>query len=76
MTEAEAPDDMYMTREMASQYIEATFKIKCSPKTLAKFAWMGNGPTRLRAGKSVVYLKHDLEDWAIRRLRSVKGSAQ
>jgi hypothetical protein len=65
----------FLTRAEASEYIVGRYRFACSPKQLAKLAWMGEGPIRLRSGKSVVYRKSDLDAWALARLRPIEGKA-
>lgn len=54
-----------LRRTEAADYIQETFGIPCSPKTLAKLAVIGmEGPAFRRAGRWPLYSKSDLDEWA------------
>jgi len=46
-----------LTRAEAGDYL------RLAPKTLAKWAWAGQGPAYYRAGGRVVYEKSELDRW-------------
>jgi hypothetical protein len=52
-------------RREAAKYIEDTYNIPCSPKTLAKLACIGSdGPPFRMAGRIPLYPKAGLDAWA------------
>lgn len=54
---------------------EAATYIGCSPRTLEKRRQTGGGPVYLKLGRSVVYLRSDLDKW-LRACRRVSTSNQ
>jgi hypothetical protein len=66
-----------LRRREAAAHIEDTYGIPCSPKTLAKYAVIGGGPTFQKAGKTPLYAASDLEAWAESRLsRPVRSTSE
>ena len=55
-------------RDGASAYIQETYGIPCSPKTLAKYAVVGGGPAFRKAGRFPLYADPDLDAWARSKL--------
>ena len=47
----------FFTRPEAGDYL------RLSPKTLAKWAWAGQGPAYFHAGGRVLYKKTDIDSW-------------
>ena len=42
---------------------EAAEEIRCPVSTLARWAWLGIGPSYVRAGRRALYRRSDLEAW-------------
>jgi hypothetical protein len=54
----------HLRRVQAAKYVEATYSIPCSPKTLAKYACVGGGPPFRLAGRFPLYPTSGLDAWA------------
>jgi hypothetical protein len=64
-------------RTEAAAYIQEKHGIPCAPKTLAKYAVMGGGPTFRKAGKVPLYELSDLDAWAESKLsKPVRSTAE
>jgi hypothetical protein len=63
---ASTPKQPYLRRPQAAKYVEETWGIPCSPKSLAKWAVVGcgSGPAFRKAGKFPIYETADLDAWA------------
>jgi excisionase family DNA binding protein len=46
-----------LTEREASEYL------RVAPRTLQRWRQLGRGPRFVRAGRRVLYRKHDLDDW-------------
>lgn len=57
-----------MRRAEAARYIREAHGIPCAPATLAKYACLGGGPPFRKAGKFPIYVRDDLDAWALQRL--------
>ena len=57
-----------MRRAEAARYIREAHGIPCAPATLAKYACLGGGPPFRKAGKFPIYVRDDLDTWALQRL--------
>ena len=55
---------LYLRRDQAAEYIRTRWGIPCKPRTLAKRASVGGGPTFRKAGRFPLYTQADLDDWA------------
>ena len=58
----------FLNRDAAAAYVRETWGLRCSPKTLAKYAVTGDGPMFRKDGQSVVYTAADLDTWAEKRV--------
>ena len=57
--------DRLLRRTVAAQYVNDTYGIPCSPKTLAKLACVGSkGPPFRLAGRIPLYPVSGLDEWA------------
>jgi hypothetical protein len=57
--------DRLLRRTDAAKYVSDTYGIPCSPKTLAKIACVSSeGPPFRLAGRTPLYPKSGLDDWA------------
>jgi hypothetical protein len=56
--------DPHLRRVPAAKYVEDTYGIPCSPKTLAKYACIGDGPPFRLAGRFPLYPVSGLDKWA------------
>ena len=54
----------HLRRVQAAKYVEDTYGIPCSPKTLAKYACIGGGPPFRLAGRFPLYPISGLDEWA------------
>jgi hypothetical protein len=54
----------HLRRFKAARYIEDTYSVPCSPKTLAKLACVGGGPPFRLAGRFPLYPVSGLDAWA------------
>jgi hypothetical protein len=54
----------HLRRLPAAKYVEDTYGIPCSPKTLAKYACVGGGPPFRLAGRFPLYPVSGLDGWA------------
>lgn len=59
---------IYIARRFAAKYVRETFGVRCSEKWLAKLAVTGGGPNFYKDGRSVLYLRHELETWVRSRI--------
>ena len=57
-----------MRHAEAARYIREAHGIPCAPATLAKYACLGGGPPFRKAGKFPIYVRDDLDAWALQRL--------
>lgn len=65
---APQPEPM-LRRDKAAKYIETTYGMPCSPKTLAKLACVSSeGPPFRKAGRTPLYARADLDAWAKARI--------
>lgn len=62
------PQAINMRRAEAARYIREAHGIPCAPATLAKYACLGSGPPFRKAGKFPIYVRDDLDAWALQRL--------
>lgn len=63
----------YLTRQEAAAYINEC-GLPCSPKTLAKLACTGGGPTYQRFGLKAVYTPENLDRWIKSKLSGPMAS--
>jgi hypothetical protein len=66
--EDQAKLERHARRNEAATYIETTYGIPCSPKTLAKWACIGGGPAFRKAGRIPLYPFSGLDAWAQSKL--------
>jgi hypothetical protein len=59
---------MYLRRISAAEYVEKKFGLRCSPKTLAKYAVLGGGPEFRKAGRTPIYEPLKLDEWVESRI--------
>jgi hypothetical protein len=59
-----AKPEPHLHRVPAAKYVEDTYGIPCSPKTLAKYACVGGGPPFRLAGRFPLYPVSGLDAWA------------
>jgi hypothetical protein len=72
----EKPTKRYRTRVEAAQYITDNW-FPCSPKTLAKLAVIGGGPSFRKAGRTPLYTDSDCDDYARSKIGpSVRSTAE
>jgi hypothetical protein len=58
--------EQLLRRSQAAKYVENTYNVPCSPKTLAKLACVSsNGPPFLLAGRFPLYPTSGLDAWAL-----------
>lgn len=67
MTQADTSSRLLRRTEAAS-YVERTYGIPCTQKTLAKLAVVGGGPAYRKAGPFPLYSGSDLDAWAKAKL--------
>jgi hypothetical protein len=60
----------FLNRQRAAEYIEATWGLPCSPRTLAKLASVGGGPMFHKALGVAVYEPQSLDIWAQSKISS------
>jgi hypothetical protein len=66
-----------LRRYEAAPYVENRWGYPLSPKTLAKFAVIGGGPSFRKAGRFPLYDPTDLDDWVRGRLtRKVTSTSE
>jgi hypothetical protein len=58
----------YLLRNEAAQYVREKWGLRCAPRTLAKLACIGGGPTFRIAGRSPLYEPEQLDSWAQSRI--------
>jgi hypothetical protein len=66
--ELKAKLERHVRRSVAATYIETTYGIPVSPKTLAKWACIGGGPAFRKAGRIPLYPISGLDAWAQSKL--------
>jgi hypothetical protein len=67
----------YLSRVAAAAYIRENYALRCSPKTLGKYASQGGGPYYRKRRRAVIYDKADLDAWAQEHLsRPVRTAAE
>ena len=54
----------HLRRVPAAKYVEDTYGLPCSPKTLAKYSCVGGGPPFSLAGRFLLYPVSGLDAWA------------
>jgi hypothetical protein len=59
-----------LRRAEASEYVQERWGYPLSPRTLAKLACVGGGPTFRRASRFPLYDKEDLDAWVRAKLTS------
>jgi hypothetical protein len=59
----------YLSRVEAAEFI-GLHGLPCSPRTLAKLACLGGGPSYRRYGRNAIYTEADLEQWMEAKLDS------
>jgi len=52
-----------LRRAEAAQYVHENWGYPCSPRTLAKYAVIGGGPSFRKAGRFPLYHPDDLDGW-------------
>jgi hypothetical protein len=57
----------YLRRKDAGEYLKQTYG-HSSERSLAKLATLGGGPTYRKVGRIVVYLREDLDAWALAKI--------
>ncbi|MGM4902754.1 hypothetical protein AB8B21_27860 [Tardiphaga sp. 866_E4_N2_1] len=57
-----------LTRKEAAHYLSNVIGLPTKPRTLAKWATVGGGPSYRKAGRRVLYERADLWDWAQKKL--------
>jgi hypothetical protein len=63
-----------LRRTEAAQYIKDKWGYPCSPRTLAKYAVIGGGPSFRRAGRFPLYHPDDLDSWVNGKLSGLVTS--
>ena len=58
----------FLNRQRAAEYIETTWGLPCSPRTLAKLASVGGGPVFHKALGAAVYEPQNLDSWAASKI--------
>jgi len=58
----------YFRRVRAADYVRNTYNLPCQPSLLAKLACIGGGPVFHKAGRTPIYLRTALDEWARARL--------
>ena len=61
-------------RTEAAQYIKEKWGYPCSPRTLAKYAVIGGGPSFRKAGRYPLYHPDDLDRWVSDKLTDLVTS--
>ena len=69
MTEKSEPARRFYRRDAAALYLRERWGLRCSTKTLAKWACQGGGPRMSYSGRFPVYDEADLDAWAFNRMR-------
>ena len=59
-----AKPEPHLRRVPAAKYVEHTYGLPCSPKTLAKYSCVGGGPPFSLAGRFLLYPVSGLDAWA------------
>jgi len=60
-------EQRYLRRKETAEYLK--IKYGCgSWRTLAKLAVNGGGPVFRKFGRAVLYLRHDLDAWAVEKI--------
>jgi len=55
----------YLNREQAAEYLRTRYGLKIKASSLREYARTGRGPCYIRAGIAAVYIKKDLNQWAL-----------
>lgn len=63
----------FLRRKAAGEYLKTRYGF-CSEKSLAKMATLGGGPIFRKAGTAALYLKDDLDRWALSRIGEPQAS--
>ena len=63
----------YLRRGAAGEYLKTKFGFG-SARSLAKLATMGGGPVYRRAGRLIIYLPADLDEWATAKISEPQSS--
>lgn len=63
-----------LLRKDAAEYLSIAHGIKCAPRTLAKYACLGDGPPFQRQGRIILYPRELLDQWASARLSAILRS--
>src|SRR5829696_7532396 len=58
------PAEPFMPPELACVYLRQTWGIRRSVPSLSTYRCRGGGPAFKKAGRSVLYARHDLDAWA------------
>jgi hypothetical protein len=75
-TETTAPRRM-LRRTEAADYVQERWGYPLSPRTLAKLACVGGGPTFRRASRFPLYERSDLDEWVRSKLsRAVRTTSE
>ena len=73
MSESLPKKPLYRTDE-ASQYLIETHGVNVAPRTLDKLRSVGGGTEFQKFGRSVLYPRHGLDDWALEKLGEPRRS--
>ena len=63
-----------LRRAEAAQYVRDKWGYPCSPRTLAKYAVIGGGPSFRKAGRYPLYHPDDLDGWVSDKLSDLVAS--
>ena len=63
MNETSVRPSRLLRRAEAAQHIHDKWGYPCSPRTLAKYAVIGGGPSFRKAGRYPLYDSRDLDAW-------------
>jgi hypothetical protein len=74
MNNAAAQGPIYLRRSQAAEYITTHWGIRCQTRTLAKYAVLGGGPIFRKAGRTPLYTRADLDEWAQSRIGAPQRS--
>ena len=64
-----------LRRKEAAQFVQNTWGIPLSPRTLAKLVVVGGGPLYRKAGRFPLYEVEDLDAWAASKLGPKRRSS-
>jgi hypothetical protein len=77
MTATTQAHTRFLRRSEAAQYVHDVWGYPLSPKTLAKWAVVGGGPTFRKAGRFPLYDPAQLDEWVKAKLsRPVKSTSE